>query len=196
VVAPPAVNNRPLAIAGDWMDNRVNAVELHQMELLLDGNRHKYKELMDSSFVVLSTPQITYGNCRTEVVAILNSKDPTPPLAIRMADRHLVNVRRTMVDTLVLIIDCIHYLLVSKFVGSILANPFIYGRQGGPGPHLETAKVQIVAPIIKSGTFGVDTLMESPFAATPCGYDLDSIDFSLYAIMFIWTRISSEQYGF
>jgi hypothetical protein len=61
---------------------------------------------------------------------------------------------------------------------------------------LETAKVQIVAQIIKVATFGLDVLVESIFAAFRCGYDSASTNFALYAIELICTRISSEEYGF
>jgi hypothetical protein len=62
---------------------------------------------------VVNTTNITYGNRHAEVVAFLNSKDPTPPPMTRMANRTLVNVRHAMADTLVFIIETIHYLLVS-----------------------------------------------------------------------------------
>jgi hypothetical protein len=56
-----------------------------------------------------------------------------------MADHRLVNVRCTMEDMLVFIIECIHYLLVLKISGSILANRSLCGRQSCAGPHLESA---------------------------------------------------------
>jgi hypothetical protein len=114
-----------------------------------------------------------------------------------MADRHLVNSGCTMADTLVFIIDCIHYLLVSKICESVLADRSICGKQSRPCPLcLETAKVQIVAQIIKVATFGFDVSVESLFAAFCCIYDSDSKNFSLYTIKFMCNRISSEEYGF
>jgi len=204
-VAPPvaaavAAAQLPPRIAGDWTDSRVPVTELYYppLDLTAVGRQSAQAPRAAGQFVrgVANTTAITYGNRRAEVVAFLNSKDPTPPPATRMADRRLVNVGRTMANTLVYIIECLHYLLVSSISERILTNRTICGKNSRPDPHVNTAKVQMAAQVIKVLTFGLDTCVDCLFQCKGRFSSPDSVLFSEYAIEFIVTRLSSVEYKF
>jgi hypothetical protein len=146
---------------------------------------------------VANTTAITYSNHCAEVVAFLNSKDTTPPPAMRMADRCLVNVGRTMANTLVVyIMECLHYLLVSGISERILTNRMICGKNSRPDPHVNTAKVQMAAQVIKVVTFGLDTSVECLFQCKGTFSSPDSVLFLEYAIEFLVTHLSWVEYKF
>jgi len=198
----PAGPPRPPRIPGDWTDNRVPATELYYppVERLGAGRQSAQAPRAAGQFVrgVANTTAITYGNRREQVIAFLNSKDPTPPPETRMADRRLVNVRRTMADTLVYIIECLHYLLISVISESILTNSTICGKNSRPLPHLTATKVNVAAQVIKVATFGLDTAVDSLFQcrAAFSNANADGVRFSEYAIEFVVTRLSSADYTF
>jgi hypothetical protein len=68
-----------------------------------------------------------------------------------------------MANTLVYIIECLHYLLVSGILERILTNRTICGKNSRPDPHVNTAKVQMAAQVIKVATFGLDTSVDCLF---------------------------------
>jgi hypothetical protein len=201
VAAPDAaVVQLPPRFAGDWTDSRVPVTELYfpPLDRTSVGRQSAQAPRAAGQFVcgVANTTAITYGNHRAEVVAFLNSKDPTPPPAMRMANRRLVNVGRTMANTLVYIVECLHYLFVSGISEHILTNRTICGKNSRPDPHVNTAKVQMAAQVIKVLTFGLDTCMDWLFQCNGRFSSPDSVLFSEYAIEFIVTRLSSVEYKF
>jgi hypothetical protein len=131
--APVGAAQLPPRIAGNWTDRRVPVTELYYppLDLTAVGRQSAQAPRAAGQFVcgVANTTAITYGNRRAKVVAFLNSKDPTPPPATRMVDRRLVNVGHMMANTLVYIIECLHYLLVSSISECILTNRTICGKK-------------------------------------------------------------------
>jgi hypothetical protein len=182
------------------MDSRVLATELYYLPLdrTAVGRQSAQAPRAAGEFVrsVANTTVITYCNGHDEVIAFLNSKDPTPPPATRMADRCLVNVGRTMANTLVYIIECLHYLLVLGTSERILTNRTICGKNSRPDHHVNTAKVQMAAQVIKVATFGLDTCVDCLFQCKGEFSSPDSVLFLEYAIEFIVTRLSSVEYKF
>jgi hypothetical protein len=78
----------------------------------------------------------------------------------------------------------------------ILTNRTICGKNSHPDPHVNTAKVQMAAQVIKVATFGLDTCVDCLFQCKGRFSSSDSVLFSEYAIEFIVTRLSLVEYKF
>jgi hypothetical protein len=113
-----------------------------------------------------------------------------------MANRRLDNVGRTMANTLVYIIECLHYLLVSGIFKRIPTNRTTSGKNSRPDSHVNTAKVQMAAQVIKVVTFGLDTSVDCLFHCKGTFSSPDSVLFLEYAIEFLVTRLSLVEYKF
>jgi hypothetical protein len=180
----------PPQIAGDWTDNRVPATELYYppLDRTAVGRQSAQAPRAAGQFIrgVSNNTAITYSNRRDEVVAFLNSNDTAPPPATRMANRHLVNVGRTMANALVYIIEFLHYLFRST---SSPTEPFVE-KIVVLIPMSAPRRVQMAAQVIKVVTFGLDTSVDCLFQCKGTFSSPDSVLFSEYAIEFIVTRLS------
>jgi hypothetical protein len=192
---------RPPRIAGDWTDDRTPADEPFFPSI--NGVDNAVHRSAQPSTIAGRTVRghvyhepITYGNRRTEVVAFLNSKDPNPPPATRMANKILPNVQATMANVLVAIIEIFRYLAIAYIPKMILNNKVLCCQRSRPAAHVSSAKINLCAQLIKVMTFGVNATFPTLSTASfwEMAVDQTSLDFVAFACEFVATRLRSANY--
>jgi hypothetical protein len=133
---------------------------------------------------------ITYGNRITEARAYLNRKGGTP----NYANTILPFVNRTMLDVLVNIIEILHLLFVSVIPGIILGHKTFGQGESRPIFHLQTAKKNIAAQVIKVLSYGLNSNFESLRNAAQEAKSPVTSQFVLHTITFLYDRLRSSDY--
>ena len=192
---------RPPRIAGDWTDDRTPANEPFFPTIIgVDNAVHRPAQPSTIAGHIVrgrvNHVPITYGNRRTEVVAFLNSKDPNPPPATRMANKVLPYVHQTMQDVLVAIIEIFHFLAIAYIPDIILNNTVLCCQRSRPAYHVSSSKINLCAQLIKVKTFGVNANFPTLSSASSWDmtFDPSSLDFVAFACEFVATRLRSAHY--
>jgi hypothetical protein len=195
---PPPPPARPPIYPGDWTDDRTPVDELFYPpvdDVEMQDRRSRRSSCPSAATDrqirgVANQVPITYGNRITEARAYLIHKGGTPGYA----DTILPFVNRTMVDVLVNIIEILHLLFVSVIPGIILGHKTFGQGESRPNSHLQTAKANIAAQVIKVLSYGLNSNFESLRAASQHAKSPVTNRFALYAVSFLYDRLRSSDY--
>jgi hypothetical protein len=195
---PPPPPPRPPIIVGDWTDDRTPAEELFYPpveDVVLQDCRSRQSARPSAATDrrirgVANTVPITYGNRITEARAYLNQKGGTN----EYADTILPFVNRTMIDVLVNIIEILHLLFISVISGLILAHKTFGQGESRPNSHLQTAKGNIAAQVIKVLSYGLNANFDCLNSAARSTNNLVTNRFVTYAVSFLYDRLRSPDY--